>query len=134
MDGVGSPRRGQFPSSVGRYELLLPIGKGGMATVFLARARGVRGFEREVALKLARAEGLDDADAAFDLVEEAKLASRIRHLNVVSVLDVGDDLDGVYLVMDYIEGDSLRALAQHADAGGQRVPVPVAVRILADAL
>src|SRR5215472_18432394 len=96
----GSPA---FPERVGRYELLLPIGTGGMATVFLARAVGPGGFEREVALKLMHAHLRGEGSWAVELLEEAKLAARIRHPNVVPVLDVGDDAVGVYLVMEYVE-------------------------------
>src|SRR6516164_7687283 len=90
-----------MPSHVGRYELLAPVASGGMASVYLARARGVGGFEREVALKLTHAHLRENPDFGAVLVEEAKLAGRIRHTHVVSVLDVGEDPHGFYLVMDY---------------------------------
>src|SRR5262245_31634312 len=94
-----------FPERIGRYELLLPIGTGGMATVYLARARGAAGFERNVALKLLHAHLRAEPNLAEELIEEARLASRIRHPNVVPVLDLGEDPVGVFLVMDYVEGD-----------------------------
>src|SRR5262249_24958749 len=74
------------PERPGRYELLLPIATGGMATVYLARARGVVGFEREVALKMMHPHlRAAAAEGAVDLLEEAKIAGRIRHPNVVQV-------------------------------------------------
>jgi serine/threonine protein kinase len=123
-----------FPERVGRYEVLLPIGAGGMATVYLARARGVGGFEREVALKLAHAHIATEPDFASNLLAEARVASRIRHANVVPVLDVGEEPIGVFLVMDYIEGDSLSALMKRARSTGDPIPLRVALRVLADAL
>src|SRR5678816_777849 len=93
-----------IPERVGRYEILLPIASGGMATVYLARSRGSAGFERDVALKLTHAHLRGHAEFARELVEEAKLAVRIRHANVVPVLDVGDDPFGLFLVMKYNSG------------------------------
>jgi eukaryotic-like serine/threonine-protein kinase len=122
------------PERVGPYELLLPIASGGMATVFLARKRGAGNFERLVALKLTHAHLRSEPGWADELVEEAKLAAGIRHPNVVQVLDVEDDPAGVFLVMEYVEGDTLAALMRHADRTGERVPLDIALRILADAL
>lgn len=124
-----------MPSRVGRFELLAPIASGGMASVYLARARGVGGFEREVALKLTHAHLRENADFGAVLVEEAKLAGRIRHTHVVSVLDVGEDPLGFYLVMDYVEGDTLHGLQRkHAAGHGEPLPRGVGMRILLDAL
>src|SRR5262245_22379543 len=98
------------PERVGRYELLLPIASGGMATVYLARHEGIGGFAREVALKLTHPAFRTQVEWKRELLEEAKLASRIRHPNVAAVLDVGEEAAGVYLVMEYVEGDSLSGL------------------------
>ena len=118
------------PDRVGRYEILLPIASGGMATVYLARAVGPSGFRTEVALKLVHAHLRSSAEFADGLVEEGKLAARIRHPNVVSVLDVGDDPKGVYLVMEYIDGDTLAGLTR----GSGAMPAPMGARLLVDAL
>jgi serine/threonine-protein kinase len=115
---------------MGRYELLLPIGSGGMATVYLARAKGPGGFERNVALKLTHARLRDQPSFALEMLDEAKLAARIRHPNVVSVLDVGDDPLGVFLVMEYVEGDTLNGLVRR----GGPLPPRIGARILVDAL
>jgi serine/threonine-protein kinase len=123
-----------IPARVGRYEILLPIASGGMATVYLARARGASGFEREVALKLTHTHLREEESFAHDLVEEAKLASRIRHPNVVSVNDVGDDPVGVYLVMDYIEGETLSGLLRLAGRTETPLPINVSLRVVVDAL
>ena len=124
-----------FPEQLGRYELLLPIATGGMATVYLARALGIAGFEREVAVKLMHPHLRADGEgAALDLLEEARLAGRIRHPNVVAVLDVGDDPHGIFLVMEYIEGETLSSLLRAAVAAGEPLPLPIALRILDDVL
>jgi len=120
----------EFPERVGRYEVLLPIASGGMATVYLARSRGTGGFEREVALERTHSHLRENSEFADDLLEEAKLAARIRHGNVVSVLDVGSDPLGLFLVMDYVEGDTLASLRKHAERHEKPIPYPVALRIL----
>ncbi len=107
MEPARSP---SFPERLGRYELLLPLGTGGMATVYLARHQGVGGFERDVAVKVMHAHLRNDEESKLHLLDEARLAARIRHPNVVSMLEVGEDEFGLYLVMEYIEGDSLAGL------------------------
>lgn len=123
-----------FPERVGRYELLLPLGTGGMATVFLARSRGVGGFERDVALKLLHAHLRADEESKMHLLEEAKLAARIRHPNVVPVLEVDEDPYGLYLVMEYVEGETLSGLLQAARKAKETLPQRLVARILIDAL
>ena len=123
------------PERIGRYELLLPIGTGGMATVYLAQTRVVADLYRNVALKLMHPHlRTEDGSWAVQLVEEAKLAASIRHPNVVPVLEVGDDAHGVFLVMEYVEGDTLAGVIRAARAQKVAVPPPIAARILSDAL
>jgi eukaryotic-like serine/threonine-protein kinase len=128
------PAPSSFPERIGRYELMLPIGSGGVATVYLASALGVGGFERDVALKLIHWHLREDAERAHELVEEAKLAARIRHPNVVPVLDVGDDPAGVYLVMEYVECATLSELLRAASKSGEPLPLSITVAILSDML
>jgi len=123
-----------FPDRIGRYELLLPIGSGGLATVFLSRGSGVGGFERDVAIKILHAHLREDEESKLHLLDEARLAARIRHANVVPVLEVDETPFGVYLVLDYVEGDSLSGLMRAAKAAKIRMPLPVVARILSDTL
>jgi serine/threonine-protein kinase len=123
------------PDRVGRYEILLPIGTGGMATVYLARVPVVDDLYRDVALKLMHPHlRTEDGVWATQLVDEAKLAASIRHPNVVPVLEVGEDAHGVFLVMEYVEGDTLSGIIRAARAAKSRVPPSIVVRILSDAL
>lgn len=123
-----------FPEKVGKYELLLPIGSGGMATVFLARSAGVGGFARDVALKLVHAHLRGDEESKLHLLEEAKLSARIRHPNVVSVQEVDEDPFGLFLVMDYVEGDNLAGLERAARKAGNPLTDRLIARLLNDAL
>ena len=121
-----------FPQVIDAYELLLPLGTGGMATVFLARHHIGAGLHREVALKLIHPQlRLEGGAQLFQ--REAKLASRIRHPNVVPVTAVSEGVGHVYLVMEYVEGDSLSGVCNATTATGG-LPVRIAARILVDAL
>ncbi len=123
-----------FPRQVGRYRLLLPLGTGGMATVYLARTTGVGGFQRDVALKLIHAHLRADEESKLQLLDEARLAARIRHPNVVPVLEVGEDASGVFLVMEYVEGDTLSGLVRNAKKQGRDLSRAMLGRIMCDAL
>lgn len=116
------------PRVIGRYALFDPIASGGMATVHFGRLAGAAGFARTVAIK--RLHTADSATEVSSLVDEARLTSRIRHTNVVSTLDVVVDGDELFLVMDYIEGESLARLVRTT----QGVPVPIAIAIVVGAL
>ncbi|MCC6216020.1 MAG: serine/threonine protein kinase [Polyangiaceae bacterium] len=120
-------------SRLGRYELLLRIGRGGMATVWVARERAEqREDERLVAIKAILPELNEDPEFVKMFLDEGRLVRSIRHENVVAVYDVAE-LDGVMcMVMEWIEGDSLHTLIAEA---GKRKPVPpeLAVRMIADA-
>ncbi|MBX2813647.1 MAG: serine/threonine protein kinase [Myxococcales bacterium] len=97
---------------LGRYELVLRIGSGGVGQVYLARATGVGGFTRLFAIKMIHPH-LSSSDAFSEaLIREAQLASRIRHRNTVAVFDIGSHASFHFLVMEYIEGCSLAELCQ----------------------
>src|SRR5205823_4830227 len=115
---------------IGRYEILLPIAKGGMATVYLARSEGHGGFDRYVAVKLTLPHLRDSPEFSAHLLDEAKLVAHIRHTNVVPVLDVGQDVHGVFLVMDYVAGDSLAGLYRLAAEQDTPLPPRVGLRVL----
>lgn len=122
------------PARIGDYELLLPVGTGGTGTVYLARREVVEGVHRSFAVKvlhphLAATEGI-----AESLVREARLAARVHHHHVVQVLEARNDTAGVFLAMDYVEGDTLSALIRAAIKANEPIPLPVVARIVLDAL
>lgn len=95
---------------VGRYELYGAIAKGGMATVHLGRLCGDEGFVKLVAIKRLHPEYARDDDFVRSFKHEAALASRIRHPNVASTLDVVSEDGELFVVMEYIEGEPLSSL------------------------
>ncbi len=119
---------------VDRYELVAEIASGGMATVFLARLSGVGGFQRMVAIKRLHPHLAGDQEFVDMFLDEARLAAGIHHPNVVSILEVGASPRGYYLVMEYIEGDTLARLLARAATSSQRVPEPIVIRVVLDML
>ena len=120
---------------LGRYEVLTQLASGGMAGVYIARAQGVAGFERLVAIKVLHPHLAHEEEFISMFLDEARLAARIRHPNVVATLDISDtDGDGYFLVMDYVEGDHLGALLGRAAKQGKRLPTNAVCRIVMDAL
>src|SRR6185369_8344505 len=100
----------QGPRVLGRYALYDEIASGGMATVHYGRLLGAVGFSRTVAIKRLHPHCAKDPEFVSMFLDEARLAARIRHPNVVQTLDVVA-LDGeLFLVMDFVQGESLSKL------------------------
>jgi serine/threonine-protein kinase len=126
------PRRGL---RLGRYELLAPLASGGMAEVWIARLAAEHGFERLVAIKTIRAEYADSDVFRRMFLDEARLAARIAHANVVEVLDLGEEQGIVYQTMALVEGESVQGLlVRRKGLGARGLPCGIAARIVADAL
>ena len=120
---------------IGSYQVLLELARGGMGKVFLARTRGPAGVERLVAIKRAHEHLLSDSqEIAYRFLDEARIAAHVHHSNVVGVHQAGSDEQGHYLVLDYIEGESLNGLLAAAKKQNRRVPAAVVLRIVCDAL
>jgi len=119
---------------VDRYELIGEIAAGGMATVFLARLTGFGGFQRLFAIKRLHPHLQGEREFVQMFLDEARLAAGIHHPNVVPILEVGASDSGYYLVMEYIEGETLARLLSGAAASKQRLPVAIVIRMLLDTL
>jgi serine/threonine-protein kinase len=117
-----------------RFELVAELATGGMATVYLARLSGVGGFQRFVAIKRLHPHLAREPEFIEMFLEEARLAARIHHPNVVPIAEIGTSEDGYYLVMEYVEGDTLGRLLARAAQSGQRLPIKVGLRIMIDTL
>src|SRR4051812_30541084 len=117
-----------------RFELIAELASGGMATVFLARLSGVAGFQRLVAIKRLHPHLAREPEFVEMFLDEARLAARIHHPNVVPIQEVGESDRGYYLVMDYIEGDTLARVLAKAAKAQTKVPYGVTIRILLDVL
>src|SRR5215831_17791365 len=118
---------------LGRYELLLPIAQGGMATVWAARQRGTRGFNKTVAIKTMLPTLSDDAQFEQMFLDEAALAAKIHHPNVAEILDLGEQDEILYIVMEWVEGEALSVLYKVAKQNEARVPMRLSLRIVQQA-
>jgi eukaryotic-like serine/threonine-protein kinase len=124
------PLTPRAPTMIGRYAIYDRIAAGGMATVHLGRLVGDKGFSRTVAIKRLHAHLAMDPDFVSMFLDEARLAARIRHPNVVQTLDVVASNDEVFLVMDYVEGESLARLMRIVMGRGEAVPADCASALL----
>ena len=122
------------PRNLGRYRLYGELASGGMATVHLARQIGSDGFSRMVAIKRLHPQFGKLEEFVEMFLSEARLAARIRHPNVVQPLDVLRVDDEVFLVMEFVEGDSLSRLMKATVGRQESVPLPIAVSILSGVL
>ncbi|HVY45181.1 MAG TPA: serine/threonine-protein kinase, partial [Minicystis sp.] len=138
----GAKRRGPAASALdkvqpgatlGRYEILMPLARGGMASVWAGRMQGTRGFSKIVAIKTMLPDISDDPDFQTMFLDEARVAARIKHPNVAQILDLGEEHDVLYLVMDWVEGETLGTLQKAAKPLGG-IPLPIALRIASQAL
>jgi len=120
-------------SRLGDTELLLRIGRGGMATVWVAREHATNAREeRLVAVKAMLPELAEESEFVRMFLDEVRLVRAIRHPNVVSVFDVGEHEGVMWMAMEWVEGESLHTVI--AEAGKRRaIPPEMAVRIIADA-
>jgi serine/threonine-protein kinase len=116
-----------------RYELLCPIASGGMATVWVARLRGKRGFEKLVAIKMIKTELTSDPRFQEMFLDEARIASAIEHPNVAQITDLGEQDGLLYTVMEWVDGESLAKTYRVALKAGSPIPLGIALRIVADA-
>ncbi len=119
---------------LGRYALYQKIASGGMASVHLGRLLGPVGFARTVAIKRMHPQLASDPEFVSMFLDEARLAARIRHPNVVPTLDVVALEDELFLVMDLVQGESLSRLIRAASQRGERIPTEMIATIMVGAL
>ncbi|WP_437300462.1 serine/threonine-protein kinase [Sorangium sp. So ce426] len=129
-----APAQERERRTLDRYTLHGVIASGGMASVHFGRLVGAHGFARTVAIKRLHPQFARDPEFSSMLLDEARLAVRIRHPNVVTTLDSVQADDELFVVMEYIAGESLSSLLREAGRRGARVPQPVGSAIIAGAL
>jgi serine/threonine-protein kinase len=134
MSGPGTAPAAPAPAAsvdqLGRYKIVRPLGSGGMAQVFLARVQGEAGFEKQVALKIMHRDLSQQAKAVEHFLDEARLASKLTHPNIVQITDLGKTGDDYFIAMEYIDGCDLDQLLRGCRERGVQVPVRVALTIL----
>jgi serine/threonine-protein kinase len=123
---IGGTNDQRAPIAIGRYLFYGEVARGGMASVHFGRLTGPAGFSRTVAIKKLHADFASDPEFVAMFLDEARLAARIRHPNVVSVLDVVAQDDQVFLVMDYVQGESVSRLWRRTNELRQRIAPEIA--------
>ena len=106
------PRR-SFPEKIGRYQVLERIGRGAMGVVYRAHDAAMG---RNVALKVLMTDLEDDPDIRTRFHREAEAAARLSHPNIITILDVGEDGDRFYIVMELLRGATLKDFLKQGDA------------------
>lgn len=119
-------------NAFGKYRLLEPLASGGMAEVWRAEMAGPAGFAKEVALKLVRADLAADPELLRLFEQEARLASRLGHANVVQVFEFDVAGGRPFLAMELVRGRTLRQVTDRCRETGQRLGVARAVHVAAE--
>jgi hypothetical protein len=127
---IESSLEGAEPRAFGRYVLYAPIARGGMATIHIARLVGADGFSRIVAAKRLHPQFTEDPDFVAMFRDEAEIASKIHHPNVVPVLDIVLDGEEVVLVQEYVHGVPLDRLFRAALAAREPIPIRIVIALV----
>jgi len=122
------------PIVMGKYELVMSLGRGGMAEVFLAVARGGLGFNKLVVVKRMHHAIAGEASFRRMFLDEARLSARLNHPNIVHTYEVGEADGAYFLALEYLEGQSLHEFAKRAAERPGMVTAGLAARIVSDAL
>lgn len=119
---------------LGRYELLVPVARGGMARVWAARMHGQRGFTKLVAIKTILPHLACEQEFERMFLDEARIASNVHHPNVCETYELGEESGVLYLAMEWVSGDSLsRVLRPTQSPQTYPLELRIVARILADA-
>ena len=119
---------------VGGYDILGLIARGGMAEIYKAKKRGVKGFEKVIALKkILAGYGKDDKYVEM-FVDEAKIAAELTHPNIVQIYDLGKKDDYYFIAMEYVRGKDLRLILRKLNESNQLLPEPISVYLVLEVL
>ncbi|AKF06874.1 serine/threonine-protein kinase [Sandaracinus amylolyticus] len=117
------------PIPFGKYVLLERINVGGMAEVFKAKAFGVEGFERLVAVKRILPSIAEDQEFITMFIDEAKISVQLTHANIAQIFDLGKVGESFFIAMEFVHGKDLRAIFDRARKRGETTPVPMSCYI-----
>ncbi len=133
MEGSQAASRATGSHSLGKYRLIAELGHGGMAEVYLAVVRGPAGFNKLVVIKQIRPQLAEDPEFLGMFLDEARLAARLSHPNVVQTNEVGQEGERYFIAMEYLEGQPLNRIIHRLQKAGS-ITLGMHVKIIADAL
>jgi eukaryotic-like serine/threonine-protein kinase len=119
---------------LGKYQLIAELARGGMAIVYLALVQGPGGFNKLVVVKELKPELAEEPAFLAMFLDEARLAAKLSHVNIVQTNEVGNDGKRTFMAMDYLDGRGLDRVRRRAHASGQDLSLPIHLRILCDML
>ena len=121
-------------STIGKYQLIANLGHGGMADVYLAIVHGLVGFNKLTVIKRLRPSLAEEPEFLAMFLDEARLAARLNHPNVVQTNEVAE-VDGIYYIaMEYLDGQPLNRILHRVNKGPEAPPRNLLLRVVADAL
>ncbi|HEX3765127.1 MAG TPA: serine/threonine-protein kinase, partial [Kofleriaceae bacterium] len=119
---------------LGKYQLIAELARGGMAIVYLALVQGPGGFNKLVVVKELKPELAEEPSFLAMFLDEARLAARLSHPNIVQTHEVGSDGKRTFMAMDYLDGRGLDRVRRRSRASGQDLSLPIHLRALCDML
>jgi eukaryotic-like serine/threonine-protein kinase len=134
---VHAPRPAKEVSAVserlGKYRLLKRLATGGMAEIWLARQRGVEGFEKLVVVKRILPHLSSNEQFVRMFLDEARLAAQLSHPNIVQIYELGRAEDLYFIAMEFIHGENLRTVSRAAGKSGTALPPEVCAKVISQA-
>jgi serine/threonine protein kinase len=118
----------------GRYRVFANIGRGGMADVLLGVAPGTKGFNKLLVVKRLRPALAEDAAMVSMFLDEARLAARLSHTNLVHTFEIGEEAGGYFIVMEYLEGRPVSQIIEALKETKTSIPVEVWAKVVSEAL
>jgi serine/threonine-protein kinase len=117
-----------------KYRTIARLGSGGMADVFLAQASGLSGFSKLAVIKRPRETQSLDGEMLRMFLDEARLSAKLNHPNVINTFEVGTDASGLFIAMEFLDGQPLSRINRHVQAKGVSFPLKLRLQILRDML
>jgi len=117
----------------GSYQLIKRLATGGMAQIYLARHKGPEGFEKLLVVKRILPHLAENADFVRMFLDEARIAARLNHPNIVQIFNLGAQDDTYFIAMEYIHGEDVRRVWKRAEQKGAVMPIPLVCRVIMEA-
>ncbi len=125
----GQMTRPELLERIGRYRIVRPLSRGGMALVYEARREGLEGVAPRVAIKIILPEHQKSETFRELFINEARLGASMHHQNLVQIQDFDSDGETYFLVMEYVEGVTVRKVLAHAERTGMQPPLRLVAEV-----
>ena len=125
---------GEAGRTLGKYRLIDEIARGGMGIVYLAMVQGPGGFNKLVVVKELKPDLVEEPSFLQMFLDEAKLAARLNHPNIVQTNEVGNDGERYFMAMDYLDGRGLDRVRRRSRTAGWGLSLPMHLRVTCDML